>query len=88
MPCHCPYLQELPEDNRRVLDFVVALMNDVALRADENKMTRNNLAIVFGPNLAWPREDEVWRCPQIDMANAASLGIRPPALGDGSCCPP
>ena len=52
-------LQELPPDNLRVLNFVVQLMNDVALHADENKMTRSNLAIVFGPNLLWPREEQV-----------------------------
>lgn len=28
-------------------------------RKDFNKMTSSNLAIVFGPNLVWPRNDQM-----------------------------
>ncbi|XP_052808782.1 rho GTPase-activating protein 1-like isoform X2 [Mya arenaria] len=47
--------EELPEDNRIVLKYIVDLLVEVAAHSDKNKMTCTNLAICLGPNLIWPR---------------------------------
>lgn len=46
-------LAPLPPRNRAVLQFILRFLRDVADKADINKMTESNLAIVFGPNLLW-----------------------------------
>lgn len=46
--------EELPDDNYIVLKFILDLLVEVAAHADKNKMTTQNLAICFGPNLIWP----------------------------------
>ncbi|XP_063597004.1 rho GTPase-activating protein 8-like isoform X5 [Penaeus indicus] len=48
-------LEKLPEDNYLVLKFLVNFLSKVMDRSDLNKMTASNLAVVFGPNLVWPR---------------------------------
>ncbi|CAL4063789.1 unnamed protein product, partial [Meganyctiphanes norvegica] len=48
-------LERLPEDNYLVLKFLVNFLVKVMERCDLNKMTSSNLAVVFGPNLVWPR---------------------------------
>lgn len=47
--------EELPHDNYQVLKFIMDLLVEVAAHSDKNRMTTQNLAIVFGPNLIWPK---------------------------------
>ncbi|XP_031771452.1 rho GTPase-activating protein 1 isoform X3 [Apis florea] len=44
-------LEKLPEDNYKVLKYIVQFLSRVMDRCDLNKMTSSNLAVVFGPNL-------------------------------------
>eukprot|EP01102_Stenamoeba_stenopodia_P003312 TRINITY_DN1325_c0_g1_i1.p1 TRINITY_DN1325_c0_g1~~TRINITY_DN1325_c0_g1_i1.p1 ORF type:complete len:937 (-),score=215.34 TRINITY_DN1325_c0_g1_i1:57-2867(-) len=44
-------LDTLPQGYRIILERLIGLLSLVAQRANENKMTANNLAIVFGPAL-------------------------------------
>uniref|UniRef100_A0A0V0GA13 Putative cdc42 rho gtpase-activating protein n=1 Tax=Triatoma dimidiata TaxID=72491 RepID=A0A0V0GA13_TRIDM len=44
-------LEKLPEDNYKVLKYIVQFLSKVMDRCDLNKMTSSNLAVVFGPNL-------------------------------------
>jgi hypothetical protein len=37
--------------------FLVAFLQEFSLYADLTKMSTNNIAIVIGPNLLWPREE-------------------------------
>lgn len=46
-------LEKLPEDNYAVLKYIIQFLGKVMDRADLNKMTSSNLAVVFGPNLLW-----------------------------------
>jgi len=46
-------LERLPEDNYSLLKYLVQFLAKVQDRSDLNKMTSFNLAVVFGPNLAW-----------------------------------
>ncbi|XP_013395550.1 rho GTPase-activating protein 1-like isoform X2 [Lingula anatina] len=48
-------LTELPEENYFVLKYILEFITWVAAKADLNMMTALNLAIVFGPNLIWSR---------------------------------
>ena len=46
-----------------VLKFLVEFISLVVDRQDMNKMTAANLAVVFGPNLAWSNDKTmVSRC--------------------------
>ncbi|XP_041351595.1 rho GTPase-activating protein 1-like isoform X2 [Gigantopelta aegis] len=47
--------EELPEDNYIILKYIMQFLSEVAAKSDVNKMTPMNLAIVFGPNLFWPK---------------------------------
>jgi Rho GTPase-activating protein 1 len=51
-------LQRLPEDNYKLLKFVVEFLVKIMDRSDLNKMTASNLAIVFGPNLMWSKNKQ------------------------------
>lgn len=44
-------LDEIPEPYRRLFNWLLSLMADVAENCEENKMDPKNLAIVFSPNL-------------------------------------
>ncbi|XP_078663300.1 rho GTPase-activating protein 8-like isoform X1 [Branchiostoma floridae x Branchiostoma belcheri] len=44
---------KLPELNYVVLKYLVDFLEEVILYSEENKMTAQNLSIVFGPNLLW-----------------------------------
>lgn len=46
-------MEKLPEDNYKVLKYIISFLSRVMERADLNKMTAQNLAVVFGPNLVW-----------------------------------
>ena len=68
-------IKKLPDQNYAVLKYLVEFislvgsssylaMSAVSLfqvvdRSDLNKMTAANLAVVFGPNLAWPRDKTI-----------------------------
>ncbi|XP_018318787.1 rho GTPase-activating protein 1 [Agrilus planipennis] len=46
-------MEKLPEDNYKILKYIINFLSKVMERADLNKMTAQNLAVVFGPNLVW-----------------------------------
>ncbi|CAH1396877.1 unnamed protein product [Nezara viridula] len=46
-------LEKLPEDNYKILKYIIQFLAKVIDRCDLNKMTSSNLAVVFGPNLIW-----------------------------------
>eukprot|EP01134_Creolimax_fragrantissima_P004550 CFRG4550T1 len=46
---------QLPDINKRILEHIVTLVQNVAECSKENKMTESNLAIVFAPNLGGPK---------------------------------
>lgn len=48
-------VEELPDDNYVVLKYIVQFINEVMSNSEVNQMRAPNLAIVFGPNLIWPR---------------------------------
>ncbi|GAU97141.1 hypothetical protein RvY_08493 [Ramazzottius varieornatus] len=53
-------LQEnLPEDNYILLQYIMVFLHEISRKAEKNHMTPSNLAIVFGPNLIWPKNDQV-----------------------------
>ncbi|XP_064396567.1 rho GTPase-activating protein 8-like isoform X2 [Halichondria panicea] len=58
-------LSFLPETNYIVLRYIMEFLSKVAANQELNKMTEMNLAIVFGPNLAWSSSE---------TANLSSLG--------------
>ena len=45
---------ELPDENYYILKFIIQFLNEVAKESAVNKMTAENLGVVFGANLAWP----------------------------------
>lgn len=47
-------LERLPIDNYKLLKYIIQFLWKVQDRSCLNKMTSSNLAVVFGPNLAWP----------------------------------
>ncbi|XP_013189137.1 rho GTPase-activating protein 1 [Amyelois transitella] len=47
-------LEKLPLDNYKLLKYIIQFLWKVQDRSCLNKMTSSNLAVVFGPNLAWP----------------------------------
>ena len=50
-------LQKLPRENFVVLQFLMEFLTRVAEHSEINKMTISNLAVVFGPNLVWSKEE-------------------------------
>ncbi|CAF0898310.1 unnamed protein product, partial [Didymodactylos carnosus] len=46
-------IEKLPENNYRILKYIIEFLNLISSYSDTNLMTASNLAIVFGPNLAW-----------------------------------
>lgn len=46
-------MEKLPEDNYKILKYIVGFLSRVMERSDLNKMNAQNLAVVFGPNLIW-----------------------------------
>lgn len=45
----------LPLDHYTLLKYLVLFLVQVIHHSDANKMTASNLAIVWGPNLCWPK---------------------------------
>lgn len=54
--CQDLIIKKLPDQNYVVLKFLVEFISLVVDRQDMNKMTAANLAVVFGPNLAWSND--------------------------------
>jgi len=54
--CQDLVIKKLPDQNYVVLKYLVEFISLVVDRCDMNKMTAANLAVVFGPNLAWPND--------------------------------
>lgn len=52
-------LEGLPLDNYKLLKYVFKFLWKVQDRSCLNKMTSSNLAVVFGPNLAWPPKGQM-----------------------------
>ncbi|KAH1004326.1 rho GTPase-activating protein 1 [Dendroctonus ponderosae] len=46
-------MEKLPEDNYKILKYIIGFLSRVMERSDLNKMNAQNLAVVFGPNLVW-----------------------------------
>ncbi|XP_018573540.1 rho GTPase-activating protein 8 [Anoplophora glabripennis] len=46
-------MEKMPEDNYKVLKYIISFLSRVMERSDLNKMNAQNLAVVFGPNLVW-----------------------------------
>lgn len=51
--------EKLPEENYEVFKYLVEFLVKVMERKDFNKMTSSNLAIVFAPNLVWPKQNQM-----------------------------
>jgi len=54
--CQDLIIKKLPDQNYVILKYLVEFISLVVDRCDMNKMTAANLAVVFGPNLAWPND--------------------------------
>jgi Rho GTPase-activating protein 1 len=57
--CQDLMIKKLPDQNYAVLKYLVEFISLVVDRSDLNKMTASNLAVVFGPNLVWPRDKTI-----------------------------
>lgn len=49
-------LEKLPLENYKVLKYIISFLSRVMERSDLNKMSAQNLAVVFGPNLVWSKD--------------------------------
>uniref|UniRef100_A0A7N8YNN2 Rho GTPase activating protein 1 n=1 Tax=Mastacembelus armatus TaxID=205130 RepID=A0A7N8YNN2_9TELE len=50
-------IESLPEENRISLRYLITFLAEVSAKSEVNKMTNSNLAVVFGPNLLWGRDN-------------------------------
>uniref|UniRef100_A0A673AN35 Rho GTPase activating protein 1 n=1 Tax=Sphaeramia orbicularis TaxID=375764 RepID=A0A673AN35_9TELE len=50
-------LESLPEENYASLRYLITFLAQVSANSEINKMTNSNLAVVFGPNLLWGRDN-------------------------------
>jgi len=57
--CQELVIKKLPDQNYVVLKYLMEFLCLVTDRCDMNKMTAANLAVVFGPNLAWPNDKQM-----------------------------
>jgi hypothetical protein len=53
-----PIVAEIPLVNYQVLKYLCSFLYQVSLRSEKNKMTIQNLATVFGPNVIRPLEED------------------------------
>ncbi|XP_068632603.1 rho GTPase-activating protein 1-like [Battus philenor] len=51
--------EKLPLENYKILKYIMQFLWKVQDRSCLNKMTSSNLAVVFGPNLLWPRNGQM-----------------------------
>ncbi|KAG7265449.1 hypothetical protein CRUP_002258 [Coryphaenoides rupestris] len=47
----------LPEENYASLRYLITFLAQVSANSEVNKMSNGNLAVVFGPNLLWGRDN-------------------------------
>ena len=59
VPTISKLLSVLPATNQELLAYILDLLVQVMQLSDKNKMTANNIAIVFGPNLVWSDTEKV-----------------------------
>ncbi|XP_033835689.1 rho GTPase-activating protein 1 isoform X2 [Periophthalmus magnuspinnatus] len=50
-------VESLPEENYASLRYLITFLAQVSANSEINKMTNSNLAVVFGPNLLWGRDN-------------------------------
>ncbi|KAM7375004.1 hypothetical protein PAMA_014205 [Pampus argenteus] len=50
-------VESLPEENYMSLKYLITFLAQVSANSEVNKMTNSNLAVVFGPNLLWGRDN-------------------------------
>uniref|UniRef100_A0A3Q1CL21 Rho GTPase activating protein 1 n=1 Tax=Amphiprion ocellaris TaxID=80972 RepID=A0A3Q1CL21_AMPOC len=50
-------VESLPEENYTSLRYLITFLAQVSANSEVNKMTNSNLAVVFGPNLLWGRDN-------------------------------
>jgi RhoGAP domain len=63
-------LATVPQHRRVIVDFLFDFLHELSKSAKHNKMTPNNLGIVFGPNLIRPREHT-----QTTMMNRTNVAV-------------
>ncbi|XP_076309682.1 rho GTPase-activating protein 44-like [Tachypleus tridentatus] len=67
-------VQQLPEANRNNLRYIIKFLAKLATYAEVNKMSPQNIAIVFGPNLIWgPDQDSMQFGMNMSVANIHSI---------------
>jgi len=50
-------IRKLPEDNRKILTYLMHHLHKISLHCEKNKMTVNNLATCWAPNLLRPEKE-------------------------------
>ncbi|XP_022244831.1 rho GTPase-activating protein 44-like [Limulus polyphemus] len=67
-------LHQLPEANRNNLRYIIKFLAKLATYAEVNKMSPQNIAIVFAPNLIWgPDQDSMQFGMNMSVANIHSI---------------
>ena len=51
-------IRNMPDENQENIAFLFQYLQKLTLNCDANKMTQDNVNIVFTPNLLWSREDD------------------------------
>ncbi|XP_028256186.1 rho GTPase-activating protein 1-like [Parambassis ranga] len=75
-------VESLSEENYASLRYLITFLAQVSANSEVNKMTNSNLAVVFGPNLLWGRDNAMsqrhWADQQLhpNLAGSASSGLR------------
>uniref|UniRef100_A0ACB8FN63 Uncharacterized protein n=1 Tax=Sphaerodactylus townsendi TaxID=933632 RepID=A0ACB8FN63_9SAUR len=64
----------LPKDNYNNLRYLIRFLAKLAEHQEVNKMTPSNIAIVLGPNLLWPQQNE-GNHVQLDIASVSSIQV-------------
>ncbi|KAL7982397.1 hypothetical protein Chor_009995 [Crotalus horridus] len=64
----------LPKDNYNNLRYLIRFLAMLAEQQEVNKMSPSNIAIVLGPNLLWPQQNERSQV-QLDIASASSIQV-------------
>ncbi|XP_070610918.1 SH3 domain-binding protein 1 [Erythrolamprus reginae] len=64
----------LPKDNYNNLRYLIRFLAKLAEQQEVNKMSPSNIAIVLGPNLLWPQENERSQV-QLDLASVTSIQV-------------
>ncbi|KAM3833125.1 SH3 domain-binding protein 1 isoform 2-T2 [Vipera latastei] len=64
----------LPKDNYNNLRYLIRFLAKLAEQQEVNKMSPSNIAIVLGPNLLWPEQNERSQV-QLDIASVSSIQV-------------